>query len=303
METFCIAICTHNRARRLEKALTSLCMATPPRCFNWEIAVVLNACTDTSADIVQEFSGRLPVFAVVEPRQGLSHARNRAVEACRGDFIIFIDDDVCVDQNFLVAYEAAFKKWPEADVFAGPIVPTFEGSPPDWLERALPAVGSAFGLQRVERDGARIEVSALPYGGNYAIRSSVQKQKLYDPALGRGAVAWLRGGEETELLKAIIGGGALGYWVAAALVEHVIPPDRQTLAHLWRYYEGYGILMGTMQSTQRHRTLSTLSAAVEIASAELIYRAARLVAPPERWAAAMVRAAVRRGKWKCRSLG
>jgi glucosyl-dolichyl phosphate glucuronosyltransferase len=199
-----------------------------------------------------------------------------------------------------VAYENAFQKWPEADVFAGPIVPVFEGEPPTWLERALPAIGSAFGMQVVERDGATIEAAAPPYGANYAIRTSVQKQRRYDPALGRGPVGWLRSGEETELLKAVLAGGSSGRWVATALVEHVISPDRWTLGYLWRYYEGYGMLVGVMERTGRPGRLSMVSVLGEMAFAELAYRAARLAASPEHWAVAMVRAAIRRGKWKSR---
>ena len=185
--SFSVAIRTRNRADRLEQVLASLHMATPPSHFEWEVLVVLNDCTDTSAEVVRSFTDRLPVTATVEKQHGHSHARNRAAKLCHGDFIIFIDDDVRVDPLFLVAYENAFRKWPNIDVFSGPIVPVFEGGPPVWLERVLPAVRSAFAQQTVEHDEAAIDPAAVPYGANYAIRRSVQNQRLYNPELGRGA--------------------------------------------------------------------------------------------------------------------
>src|SRR5436190_9775281 len=167
MAKFTVVICTHNRADRLGRALSSLQTATPPSRYEWEVLVVLNDCTDRSAEVAGSFLDRLPLVAVTEARRGLSHARNRAVERCQGDFIVFIDDDVRVDAGFLVAYEDAFQKWPEDDVFSGPIVPVFEGAPPAWLTRALPVVGSAYARQEVVRDGAPIDPAAPPFGANY----------------------------------------------------------------------------------------------------------------------------------------
>jgi len=298
MPSFSIAICTHNRADPLEQALSSICMAKPPTSSDFEVVVVLNKCIDESAAVVGHFENRLPVVLATEERLGLSHARNRAVEICSGDFIVFVDDDVCVDPLFLVAYETAFRRFPEADIFSGPILPDFEGGPPAWLKRALPVVGSAFALQRVERDGAPIGRSSVPYGCNYAIRSTVQKKRSYDPELGRGDVAWLRNGEETVLLEAMLASGCTGRWVSGALLYHMIPPDRQTVEYLWRYYEGYGTLLGIQEAKGLLRPRSIVSAAVELASAEVTYRVARVAAPPDRWARALVRAAVRRGRWK-----
>ena len=304
MGSLSVAICTHNRAGSLEQVLASFCTLLPPKNFDWQLVVVLNACTDTSAEIVRAFCDRLPLVVAVEERPGLSRARNRAVGSSKGDFIVFVDDDVRVEPGFLRAYEAAFQKWSEDDVFSGPVMPTFEPKPPDWLLKALPVIGSAFGRQVVERDGAPITRDRLPYGANFAIRRTAQERLSYDSGLGRGAVDWLRGGEETVLLEKVLAGGSSGRWVAAAAVDHVIGPDRQTFDYLWRYYEGYGAVTSILASRQEaHRRIgSMLGSLAEMVVSELAFRIAYLFAKESVWAPLMVRAAVRRGRWKGRRL-
>jgi hypothetical protein len=296
---FTVAICTRNRAASLARALSSLAAATRPR-EPFEVLVVLNASTDGSVKVVEKEAGRLPVRAVVEPKPGLSHARNRAVAEAHGDVLVFIDDDVEVGRHFLTAYAAAFLGAPLTEVFAGPVVPRFEGEPPSWLPRVLPTVGSAYALQRVDRDGAPIVPTALPYGCNLAIRVSAHRGCRYDPELGRGPPRWLRGGEETVVLANLFAAGASGQWVAGATVDHIISQERQTRAYLWRYYEGYGRVLALLDRRRGSERAMT-AAMVELIAADLTYKWARLVSPPEQWSVALVRAATRRGRWQGRS--
>jgi hypothetical protein len=80
---------------------------------------------------------------------------------------------------------------------------------------------------------------ALPYGLNFAIRTVEQKKQLYDPMLGV-APARRRGGEELQVMKAILATGAAGYWVPDAKVFHIIPTSRQTLEYIKLYYRAQG---------------------------------------------------------------
>ena len=50
-----------------------------------EVLVVDNNCTDMTANVVEAFRERLPIRRVTENRQGLAHARNRAVAEFRGE--------------------------------------------------------------------------------------------------------------------------------------------------------------------------------------------------------------------------
>ncbi|MEO2022181.1 MAG: glycosyltransferase, partial [Pirellulaceae bacterium] len=88
-----VAICTWNRADLLNQTLTRLQQLVIPEDLQWEIVVVNNACTDQTPEIVARHQEHLPLRMVMEPEPGLSCARNRAVQAARGRWIIWTDDD------------------------------------------------------------------------------------------------------------------------------------------------------------------------------------------------------------------
>jgi glycosyltransferase involved in cell wall biosynthesis len=75
--------------------------------------------TDATADVVAAAASRLPVRRVVEQAQGLAHARNRALSVSCGQWIIFTDDDVFVERDWLRSYTEALDAFPEASFAAG----------------------------------------------------------------------------------------------------------------------------------------------------------------------------------------
>ncbi len=72
--------------------------------------IILNDCTDQSEFVVNQFRCRLPIVSEIEPQPGLSRARNTAIEVASGNVMIWIDDDVQVEPDWLRAYEAAFMR-------------------------------------------------------------------------------------------------------------------------------------------------------------------------------------------------
>ena len=113
-----VGICTFNRAESLRRALDSLVAIRVPNDLAWEIVIVNNNSTDCTDEIIGEYIGRLPVRREFEPRPGKSNALHRAIDVAKGDYIIWIDDDVVVDAGWLTAYADAFWRWPEAAVLA-----------------------------------------------------------------------------------------------------------------------------------------------------------------------------------------
>src|SRR5262249_21283156 len=75
-----VVIPTYQRAALLEGALGALTAQKGCRSLEWEVVVDNNSQDDTAnvADSVSK-STTIPVVSVFEPRQGLSHARNRGI--------------------------------------------------------------------------------------------------------------------------------------------------------------------------------------------------------------------------------
>ncbi len=242
---FTVAICTWNRERLLAQTLARLSEVARPT-GGWEVLVVNNNCTDATSDVVRSFTGSLPIREIVEMRQGLSNARNAAVAAARGEYIVWTDDDVLVEPGWLTAYEDAVRRRPLAVVFGGPIRPWFESRPPRWLERSWDLVEIAFaardlGSEEIPLDGVRV----VPFGANFAVRRPEQLAHLFDPALGRSG----RGGslgEETAVIRAVLSEGGSGWWIPGAAVRHWVPKERQTK----RYLRAYNRLVGRTRALE-----------------------------------------------------
>jgi glycosyltransferase involved in cell wall biosynthesis len=228
--------------------------------------------------------------------QGLSHARNAAVKLLSGDYVVWTDDDVLVDRGWLVGYERAFRQWPEAAIFGGPIQPCFEGRAPAWLMEVLEDVGDAFALRDFGARAIPLDGGAVtPFGANFAVRLREQRKFPYDLRLGKKLDGGLLG-EEVGVLRAMIEAGHTGWWVPDASVEHVISKDRQTLAFLWSYYTTSGRTAQTLNPAEgrmlfgRPRWLWR-----KAVKAEIEFRIKRFGGNPRSWIEPFRKAAYYRG--------
>lgn len=305
-----VAICTWNRSQLLRRTLEQMCCLVTPTDLEWELILVDNNSTDDTRQVAEQFVGRLPIRYVFEPKQGLSHARNHAVQEAQGDYILWMDDDVLVDEGWMQAYVDGFRKYPEATFFGGPIEAWFEGEPPEWLERTLGLVESAYGMLHLGDEELELPQgqSGLPYGGNFCLRSDWQKRFNYDTALGvKGDLRML--GEETSLLRQVVSEGGRGRWLPQARVRHWIPKSKQTLKHLKQYYFGGGRTNCLLERASAHAPKGkiwfgvprwTWRAMVENTLRYLCYRVTK---PPEVWVPALVMMSRTWGYWyECRRL-
>ncbi len=237
-----IAICTWNRSDSLARTLHSLTMMHKPSGLNWEVLVVNNNSTDETDEIIRSFEHELPIKRIFESKPGLSNARNAAVAAARGNYIIWTDDDVVVDERWMIAYLAAFDRYHDAALFGGPIRAVFDGDQPEWLNKGWRSVANAFchnDLGNIPVTFSHKEPNRVPFGANFAIRSIEQKRSFYAAELGASPTGNYMG-EETSLIRNVLREGATGIWVPEASVKHINSKDRMTLKYLQNYYEKDG---------------------------------------------------------------
>jgi GT2 family glycosyltransferase len=198
----------------------------------------------------------LPIRREFESRGGKSNALNRAIDVAKGDYIVWIDDDVLVDPGLLTAYAAAFRRWPEAAVFGGRIKPKYEAPVEKWVLESEAVLGGPYAIR--DFGDQVLPFSAddedhFPYGANWAIRAIEQRAFRYDPNLGP-VPNRIRVQEDTDLMIRLLRSGATGYWIPEAIVEHRIGRDRQTVRYIADYYESWG------------ETLAFLNAATTVAA-------------------------------------
>jgi glucosyl-dolichyl phosphate glucuronosyltransferase len=86
-----IVISTYNRSQMLSRAIESV--LDQQGSVSYELVVVDNNCTDTTAQVVKHYAEQSRIVRYVfEAKQGVSYGRNAGISAARADLIAFTDD-------------------------------------------------------------------------------------------------------------------------------------------------------------------------------------------------------------------
>jgi glycosyltransferase involved in cell wall biosynthesis len=234
-----IIICTWNRAALLRRALDSMRSLTIPPGVTWQVVVVNNNSTDETAAVLASFAERLPLTCVVEPVPGLSRSRNRGVAASSGDLLLFTDDDVVVEPEWMTAMRDGAARWPDATYFAGLICPGFAQDVPAWVQRHQAVLDGMLCARDLGPEPRMLEPGDYPWGPNMAVRRHAFARAGFDVRAGRIGKGQRRG-SEGSLFTPLASQGATGAWVPAAKVTHFIPRARANVLYLLRYYFGIG---------------------------------------------------------------
>jgi GT2 family glycosyltransferase len=200
---------------------------------------VNNNCTDGTDAVIGAFADRLPIRRLVEPVPGLSHARNCALQHASGDYILWIDDDVLVDPQWLNALVESVRRHPQAVAFGGPIEPWFPIAPDPTLGAAFPWLERGFcGIDHGSTE-CLLQPDRPIYGANMAFATSAVGRLRFDVALGtvQGSGA---AGEEIDFVNRLRRQGGAVVWCPTMRVRHYVDPERMTLGYLRRFYYGRG---------------------------------------------------------------
>jgi glycosyltransferase involved in cell wall biosynthesis len=232
-----VLVATHNGAPTLPRMLAAMDHLKHPA-GGWKLVIVDNASTDDTAAIIGRFADRLPILALKEAERGKNRALNSGLAACEGDLIVFADDDILPEPEWLTQYRAAADAHEEATVFGGPVLLKWDETPPDWLLKTIPlAPAFACNLPR-EASGPMAPTEA--WGNNLAIRAGVFEQGLrFCEQVGPGPGNYVMGGE-TELLGRLAAEGRTGWFVNEARVHHIVRAYQISLSWLRRRAYRFG---------------------------------------------------------------
>jgi glycosyltransferase involved in cell wall biosynthesis len=104
-----VCICTRNRPRELERALASI--AASSRAAH-QVVVSDDDQDEEAAAVVA--ASRLPITYLHGPGIGLGANRNCAAAAAQGDFLLFLDDDALLGEDYLLKMEQRLRELPPA---------------------------------------------------------------------------------------------------------------------------------------------------------------------------------------------
>jgi GT2 family glycosyltransferase len=194
---------------------------------------------------------------VFEPRMGSSFARNRAVDEAASDYIFFIDDDAVAERDWAAELLVDMRRR-DLDAACGMVLPRWSSPPPKWLGPSLWVKLAVHDRRAIESAPASSAERLESYfSANVGFkRSAFARFGKFREDLGVVGGNPISG-EDTELFARILErGGTMGF-VPRAVVHHMIPPERMTLAYLRRKSFAFG--MGTaFAGLQNHNRLDKL---------------------------------------------
>ena len=244
-----VIICTYNRDKYIYNVLKSVAENDLP-CSDYEIVLVDNNCTDSTKAECERFAHDFPQVDfryVLEHNQGLSYARNKGIEASRGDVVVYVDDDALVNKEYLSTYADFFASHPDVFAAGGPIIPRYETEKPAWMSYYIQCL-----LTGYKDHGKKVRPfpgKQYPGGGNAAYRRSVfEKIGLFNVDLGRKGDG-LIGAEDKDVFDKMRANGMAFWYLPTAILYHLIPARKLEE----EYFERLTLSMG---KSERIRTLS-----------------------------------------------
>ncbi len=230
-----IIVCTYNRAASLAKTIDALHQQQVPNELEWEVVIVDNNSPDNTHQVVQQAQQQWPRLRYeFEENQGLSHARNHGIEHSSGEIILFTDDDVLPETDWVTTTLAGLERH-QADACGGYIAPLWEKEPPHWLTERF----YGFLAVRTDRedDYEITQANQAPFGANMGIRRNVLNTiGLFDTNRGRKGNV-LASGEDGDMFERILKAGFKAVFIGNSRVHHKVEAFRveKTYFRRWRY--------------------------------------------------------------------
>jgi len=238
-----VAIATRDRVDSLWECLHSILQLDYP---NYEVIVVDNAPrTEATANHISSTPEYFEkVRYLREPVPGLAVAHNRALTGTNAPIVVFTDDDVIVDRNWLKAIVKNFQQDPEIACVTGMILPYELITPPQlWIEQ-FGGFSKGYSRKAFDQIENRPMDNLYPYsagqfgsGANMAFRTSILKDMGgFESSLGAGTLA--KGGDDLAIFFDVITQGYRLIYEPGAILYHKHRRDYSGLAN--QTY-GYGI--------------------------------------------------------------
>jgi len=177
-----------------------------------------------------------------ESNPGLHNARHTGAREARGSILIFIDDDILPDSNWLTEFIRGFDI-EKVDCAGGKVIPKWMLPPPLWIDQIPTDYLSLldYGTEIrpiIKREGLN--------GCNFGVR----KEILFDvggfnpDGFSDPKMVWHRGDGEYGLIKKIQAEGKKVVYLPKALIYHQIPSSRISVDNLNKLAKAHSISSG-----------------------------------------------------------
>lgn len=236
---------TRNRAPLLDDCLASLAGQSLP-VDQFEVLVIDNGSTDCTQEVVQRHANQLPMRYLFEPKPGLHNARHSGLREASADILVFGDDDILADPDWLLSIAEAFRE-PDIALVGGNNRPLFESPPPDWLarwwERPNGKRRAISHLSILDFGQGQFDIDpGWVWGCNFSVRrSALLNAGGFHPDAMPAESLRLRGDGETSVSDAIRRSGLRARFHSGASVTHRVSKARMSADYFQKRSYAQGI--------------------------------------------------------------
>ena len=238
----CVLLATYRRPQLLDQTLRSLAAQSLDG-LSLETIVVDNAGEEATRAVVERHAAaglRVRYLVQVEKR-GKSAAVNLGLEQVpRCTLLVLTDDDIIAKPDWIAQLVGATKRWPDASLFGGRIVPHFP-SDTRGIDISSPWVRIALAVENDNGD-ERIVPSGKLWGANLAVRGSLLTSEVrFNENLGPADGNYITGCE-SDFTHRLESKGAKAVFAPLAIVQHVIRDEQLSATWLCKraYKQGKG---------------------------------------------------------------
>lgn len=213
-------IATVNRDAQLQQCITSIEKAHEYKPdISVEVLVVVQQAKQNK-DIQIKYPDITKLYYI--DRLGLSAARNYAIERCTGDYLVFIDDDAFVSEDFLNALTQTINGNPSIHAFCGRLIDPVEKIPFSCLFSNTHA-----------KKLSRFDFQNFMGSAHILSKSVIDKVGGYDERFGVGSKYF--GSEETDMFFRLKASGQQVLYVPELVFFHPIPSVPPSYVYKYSY--------------------------------------------------------------------
>lgn len=215
--TLSVLIATAGRPDLIGRTLESLAACQKPEGYAGTV-VVENGPPMGAREIVQATDPALHVRYIHNEQANKSAALNRGLQEIKEGLVVFLDDDIRLDEKALLAYAQAAEAWEQGAYFGGMCRVDYEEEPPSHILDSLPT--SARGLD------PRTSQAGFYMGFNWAaFADDLLSVGGFSTKFGPGSATGGTG-DETEMQLRLQRAGSRSVPVPEAAVWHYVPRER-----------------------------------------------------------------------------
>ena len=241
-----IVICTYNGVSKLEPTLKSIFSLQIEESIDWELIIIDNASTDTTADfckkMIQEYGFVAKSRVILESKVGCNHARRLGMDEAKYKWLLFCDDDNHLFPDYIKNAWSILQKNPLIGALGGQGIALFEDTKPEWFDNYSPSF--AIGPQASKNGKINVNRAELYSAGTFFRKEVLMRYfnaNFSCLLVGRKGNE-IFGGEDVEFCLLLQLAGYEIWYSSELKFYHYMPKARMT----WSYYLN---LKGGMSST------------------------------------------------------